>query len=277
MDVKDFATTPLEYQQYKNVLMQRGLPKSAVDAIFDPYLITSDKNVVHAAVTVQYRIQDPEAFLMSVSHSELTAPTLVAEREQMLRRVALHALIRVMADTTIDNALYQGRQDLANRLTAATQSEAHELNLGVSVERVNVPELRWPAILDDKFSMASQAHSQAEQARLNAQSYAESLRTNTQTGVAAQIRSAAQSYKDKVTKSAQGEADRFTLVYERYQVAPDLTRLSIYADTMNAIFDGVARTVFVQRGQKAWLPLDPIEDKLQKAPAGGASPPPSGG
>jgi len=263
IDIKDFSTAPLEYQQYKNVLMQQGIPKSAVDAVFDPYLITSDKNVLHASITVQYRVQDPEEYFMSAAHSDsLKQATLVADREAVLRKVALHALIRCMADTTIDEALYQGRQDLVNRLTALTQKEAKELKLGVSIDRVNVPEVRWPANLDDVFNLANQAHAQAEQTKLNAQQYAESLKTNTQTGVVAQILSDAQSYQGKVVKGAMGEAERFKLVYARYQAAPDLTRLSIYADTMDAIFANVTRTIFVQKGQKAWLPLDPIEGKL---------------
>ena len=44
------------------------LTREVLDAIYDPYLITGDKNIVHMEIAVTYRRDDPDAWLNTVGY-----------------------------------------------------------------------------------------------------------------------------------------------------------------------------------------------------------------
>jgi len=71
--VNAFDTSPEAYAEFKQQLMQaRAGTLQQISAIFDPYLITADKSVVHMDISVVYRVNDPEAWLNTISHSGVT-------------------------------------------------------------------------------------------------------------------------------------------------------------------------------------------------------------
>lgn len=274
--VNDFNQSPAAYAQFKRDLTSQGIPAVVVDAIFDPYLITADKNVLNVKIAVQYRISDPKAYLMSVSHGTAhNNAQIFAERERIIRQVALHVLIREIARTTIDNAL-SDQSALADRLLVHARAEAEQLKLGINIEKIDLQYIRWPAGVDQAFTEESRARLQKEAQIQAAEAYRTSMVNAARQGHAFRIIGEAEAYKRKAIDDARGEAERFRQVYDQYKKSPELTRVSVYSDAMSKVFKNVSRVILVQPGQRANLVLDPVEDKLPPVNPNG-NPNPNGG
>src|SRR5690606_25945756 len=57
-------------------------------------------------------------------------------------------------------------------------------------------------------------------------------------GEAAQVQEEAAAYKNRVVQEAEGEAQRFILVYDEYAKAPDVTRRRLFLETMETVLRG---------------------------------------
>lgn len=262
--VDDFNQSPAAYEALKREL-QRAYPRAVLDAIFDPYLITADKNVLNVKIAVQYRISDPKAYLMSVSHGTAhNDPQIFAEREKVISQMAMHVLIREIAKTAIDNAL-SDQSALADRLLVNAKNEADHLKLGINIEKLDLQYIRWPARVDQAFTEESRARLQKETAIQASQAYRDRQINAARQGHAFRIIGEAEAYRRKVIDDARGEAERFKQVYTQYKQSPELTRVSVYSDAMSTVFKNISRMILVQPGQRANLVLDPVEDKLPPA------------
>lgn len=271
LTVKDFNTSTAATEEYKKYLSSLGYTKQVLDAVFDPYLITSDKNMLNAQLTVRYLIKDPEAYFMCVAHSESEGGTagssalkiMLAEREAVLSHIVCHELVRELARTRVEAALTEHRQELINRLLAGIQREITFLRLGIMVDSINL-ELRWPLQVDEAFTSAQRARAEMQTNIETAKSDRSVRTTRAAGGETDQILDAAKGDADHVIKQAKGEVERFNNVYEPYRAAPFITRTSLYNDTMNLILKNVQRVMYVQPGQKQTLVLDPpVVDRSQ--------------
>jgi membrane protease subunit HflK len=59
---------------------------------------------------------------------------------------------------------------------------------------------------------------------------------------------------DRVNRS-QGDAVRFTTLYDAYRLAPDVTRQRMYLETMQRILPNVGRKLYVDKDTTGVLPL----------------------
>lgn len=254
----------VENAAVKRFWMNQGMRREELDAWFDPYLITADLNVANVEAAVQYKINDPYAYLMSVSHSDTEKQaTILAQREGIIRQVASHELVAEMARTPIDLALKGGQADLARRIKDGTQMEADRLGLGITVLDVTLEHVTWLPAVNDAFSAALRAESAREQALAAAEEYRKSLVTRAEQGESARVLAEADAYRTRMVQEARGEAERFRQVYEQYQKAPDVTRLSMYSDAVNVILQNVTGTMTVLPGQRTVLTIPPVDEKAK--------------
>src|SRR5690606_20139279 len=84
-------------------------------------------------------------------------------------------------------------------------------------------------------------------------------------GQAAQLREAAAAYKQQVVFEAQGEAARFTSVYNQYVQNPDVTRKRLYLETMEQVLGGASKVIIEPgasgSGVVPYLPLPEIQPR----------------
>jgi len=264
VEVRDFSEAPPEVQEYKNQLkMQYDVPQAVLDSVFDPYLITSDKNVLNAKATVQYQINNVAEYLQSMSHPGRDATQELEAAKTAIRQVAKHVMIQEVAKTPVDSALREGKQELMNRIALAMQPQVEKLHLGIAVSTVTM-ELKNPAQVNEAFQAVAAAMFGARTATEEAGTYADKMRTSTETGKVAEILGEARSYRDKTVQEAKAEAARFQQLFQRYKKAPDVTKLALYTDAVNAVLGNVTRTMFVPRGEATTVVLDPTEEKTDK-------------
>ena len=89
-------------------------------------------------------------------------------------------------------------------------------------------------------------------------------------GEASRVVQDANAYRERVTKEAEGEAQRFVEVYEGYRTAPEVTRRRMYLETMTEVLNSAAKIIIDPNAQGAggvvpYLPLN----ELSRPRAGG--------
>ena len=280
LTVSTFFAPQEEYADYKRDLMaSQNVPPEWLSALFDPYLITSDKNVVHISVAVTYQITDPEAWIMSVSHESeevsgtgaMSSAQITDGREKLLQYIVQRTMVRELSHIPIDNVLFEGNDKtfllLQNAIQKAVQVEEIDPtdptgkklhDLGITVQKVDPTGTRWPQYqtVNDAFQSVLKAKSDREIAISGAQSRAEAAKTQATSQAETMLKNA-EAYAKQVTDEAQGEANRFTQVYQQYENTPDVTRWNVFADAVNSVSGNAKRIMFVQPGQKTILTIDP--------------------
>ena len=75
-------------------------------------------------------------------------------------------------------------------------------------------------------------------------------------------------YRERLLKEAEGEAKRFTSVYEAYKTAPEVTRRRMYLETMGNVFGSAQKVIVDQNGESSqgvvpYLPLPEIQKRVR--------------
>ena len=147
--------------------------------------------------------------------------------------------------------------------------------MGVRIDRVNIEQAAPPTEVVDAFDEVQRAEQDEtrfqEEARRDANTVLGGAR-----GQASQIREDAAAYKDRVVKEAQGEAARFTSIYQQYVKAPDVTRQRLYLETMEEVF-GRSNKVIVDKSSSNLVPYLPLPPLTPRPPAAQDGNPPASG
>ena len=67
----------------------------------------------------------------------------------------------------------------------------------------------------------------------------------------------ARQYANEQTKTAEGEASRFSQVFAQYQQSPETTRFNVFADAVQTILGNIRRLYVAVPGQRITVTVDP--------------------
>ena len=259
-----FNAPPAAYEELKKDFRRNGVRDELLSAIFDPYLITADRNVVHVDIAVQYNIRNSEAWLMAVSHN-FDNPDDLGNRDELLEQITSHVLITILSRRQVDKVLFEGSEELPKLLTDAL-SDAMTIpdpsdptktsDLGVEINKVDVQPPRPPAYIRPAFEGVLSARAERDILQAKAKSDANSMTESARAERENMVRDAT-AYADQVVKAAEGEANRFKDVLKEYQNAPDITRYRIYSDAVNEVAKYAERVYWVKPGQQVVITIDP--------------------
>ena len=87
-------------------------------------------------------------------------------------------------------------------------------------------------------------------------------------GVAEQMIQQSEAYRQEVVARSQGEAARFTSVYNEYTRAKDVTAQRIYLETMEQVLKDMNKIVIDDKAAGGVTPYLPLPE-LQRRPNGG--------
>jgi regulator of protease activity HflC (stomatin/prohibitin superfamily) len=114
----DFNVSPEELKETKRFMMEKyRWPKEIMDALIDPNLVTGDKNLIHMALTVRYRVTDPRIRLQ-----------VTDDYEKLLRYLLTSSLIRQIADRRVMYAITTGRNYIPALIKIDTARQIAELS-----------------------------------------------------------------------------------------------------------------------------------------------------
>jgi len=224
----------------------------------DSSMLTRDENIVDIQFTVQYRLDDPRAYLFENRSSD-----------EAVQQAAESAVREIVGASTMDSVLYEQRDAIATDLVKSIQAQLKKIRAGVVVVNVNVKSVQAPEQVQAAFDDAFKAGADRERLKNEGQAYANDVIPKAQ-GTAARLREEAAGYAARVTAQAEGDGQRFKSVLAEYQKAPGVTRDRLYIDTMQQVYSNVTK-VMVDSKQGSNLLYLPIDKLLQANGAAGAS------
>ncbi len=264
LEVSDFDTSPAAYANLRKKYMRQGIPRRVVDAIFNPYLITGDKNILHAKISVQYEISNPMQYLLAV-YQPVNEPRGSA-RDAAIRMLASHQLISELAHDTVDEALYNKlvvQQQLSSQNAndhGGLQSAINAVKMGITIKRVQLEYVHWPRAVNTAFTAALTDRQDEALAIQDALRESDTAITEAQ-GKGQAIVSSAQAQASRTISEASAEAQKFSSVYRQYAKHPRVITLKLIADTLGKVMQNARRVFFVQTGQRMLLSLPPPPKK----------------
>jgi membrane protease subunit HflK len=217
-------------------------------------MLTADQNIVDAKFSVFWTVTDPTKYLFDVR-----------DPEDVVRGAAESAMREVVGRRPAQDIFRDARAQIQIEVQKITQNVLDNYDTGVRIDQVAIENVAPPAEVADAFDEVQRAEQDEDRYQEEARQYANTLLGNAR-GQAAQIRESAAAYKDQVVKQAQGEAARFTAIYDQYIKAPEVTRKRMYLVTMEQVLGGTNKVV-VDKSASSVVPYLPLPQLQPKPPA----------
>ncbi len=206
------------------------------------------KNLVNVELNVQYRINDPQAYLFNLVNPDDT-----------IQQVTSGALSDVIGTMKLDEALTTGREFLSSAVLERSRQVLKSYNAGLEVLAVTLRKVQAPDQVRAAFNDVNRADQDRSTYIQQAQAYASKVVPIAQ-GNAARTLADATAYQQQVVLGAQANVARYQAVLKVYLTSPDVTRERMYLDTMQNILQNTTKIlVDVNAGNNlVYLPLDKL-------------------
>jgi membrane protease subunit HflK len=137
---------------------------------------------------------------------------------------------------------------------------------GISITQVNIDDTAPPDAVQAAFDDVTKALEDEQRLRNEADAYANQVVPEARGGAQQQLEEA-EGYRQRVISMATGEADRFSMLYEQYKLAPEVTRERIYLDTIESVMSQSTKVLIDVEGgnNMLYLPLDKIMGNRQES------------
>ncbi|MEQ9327638.1 MAG: FtsH protease activity modulator HflK [Rhodospirillales bacterium] len=224
------------------------------DNASESLILTGDQNIVDMDVDVLWRVSDAANYIFNVRDPETT-----------VKIMAESSLREVVGQTTLDNALTEGRAEVQARTQAVLQQTLDQYQTGIEITNIQLQKADPPQPVIDAFNEVQRARQDKERLQNEAEAYRNSV-VPVARGEAQKMIQGAQAYKEKVTAEAEGEAQKFLSVYETYKGSKDITRQRIFLETMAEIYGKSSKIIIDGNasggsGVVPYLPLDQLQKR----------------
>ena len=219
-------------------------------------MLTKDENMVKVEMTVQYRVQNPEKYLFSVSNAD-----------NSLGQATDSALRYVIGHMTMNDILTTGRAVVRENTWKALNDIIKPYDMGLEVIDVNFQSARPPEEVKDAFDDAIKAQEDEQRYIREAEAYAREKEPIAR-GDAQRIIEEATAYKDRVVLDAQGEVERLQRLLPEFKAAPDLLKERLYIQTMEKVMANTPKVMLdANNGNNLTvLPLEQLMGKKEAQP-----------
>lgn len=215
---------------------------------YDASMLTTDENIVNVAVTVFYRVNNPEKYLFRVSNPV-----------NSLQQATASALRQVIGQTTLDNVLTVGREAVREETRVQLEKILKRYNTGIEVTQVALQQAKAPEEVKAAFDDAIKAQEDEKRYANEAQAYAMKV-VPIAKGQAKRIVAEANAYKQQVVLGAQAEIASFLAILPEYKKAPQVTRERLYLSAMENVLNDSTKILVDQSKSNnlLYLPLDKL-------------------
>ena len=191
--------------------------------------LTGDLNLLRARGIVQYRVGDPVAFTLRA-----------AEIEPLLTRLAEASLSRSLSRRGIDDALRNGRAEVARDVESDLARAVGSYRLGVDVLGVSLTDAAPPSEVAPDFAAAQSARSERDRRINEAKTYAATLLPASQATARATTEQA-RARSDRAVALARARAGRFLAMLVEVDRSRSLTVRRTYLDALRELMPRVRR------------------------------------
>jgi membrane protease subunit HflK len=214
-------------------------------------MLTGDLNVAVVEWIVQFRIKDARAYLFHVR-----------DVPETFRYMSEAAMRQVVGDHSVDEVLTIGREAIALLAKEELQRLCNFYGIGIEIQQLVLQDVNPPDPVKPAFNEVNQAIQEKERAINDAWAdYNKSVPRAK--GEAEQAIRAAEGYAIERVNLAQGDAGRFSALYEEYRKAPEVTRRRLYLETMSTLIPKAGRKLVLDEKARGVLPLLNLENAAE--------------
>jgi modulator of FtsH protease HflK len=228
-----YATTPeAELAGTEIPSLPVGTP---MNPLADGYVLTADKNILHARATLTYHIADPVGY---VFHFVDAAGTV--------QRALDNALLLTAAQFNVDDILTRDRAGFKAAVLKKTAALVEAQALGVVVEEC-VVDVKPPRQLKEAFDNVARAL-EVRGKLLNTALSEANQTTNRASADAQSIIDAAQKDRARLVKDIAGEAQRFNDLLPKYRQNPKLFVEQRLTAALSTVLANAQEKIFLATG-----------------------------
>ena len=226
-------------------------------------MLTGDLNLAHVEWIVQYRVQDPVAYLFHVGDVERVSAEALPQGvdhhpnpavPDTIRDVSESVLRRLVGDTSVDAILTFGRDDMAIDAKDEIQEMLDEFDAGVQIVTVKLQTTSPPDNVKDAFQEVNRARQNKERV-VNEAEGERNRQVPAARGKRDQTISEAEGYQERILLTTKGKVNAFLAQLAEYEKAPDVTMSRLYLEAMEEVLANVEQKTIIDESVQGILPL----------------------
>lgn len=206
-------------------------------------MLTGDLKVIDVEWVVQYRVDDPDAFLHRVR-----------DRDKTIRDISEAVMRRIVGNSLGSAVLTEKRVEVARLAREEIQEILNGFEMGVRVQTVELQDVTPPETVKPAFNEVNEAEQERERLINEAEKRRNQVIPRAQ-GEALQLIEEAEGYRANRVNSALGEAERFSAILAEYQHAPETTRRRMYLEMIDRVLPSLGHVYVMESGQVPPIPL----------------------
>jgi modulator of FtsH protease HflK len=217
------------------------------------YMLTTDQNIVYLELAVQYRIDDPEAYLFNVK-----------DPIGSLQQSTDSAMRQVVGAETLERILTTGRAEIRQKISDNIVAMLQKYNSGLALVDLAMQPAKVPEPVRTAFDDVIKALEDKDRMENQANAYSTRM-VQVARGQAARYMEEAEAYRTQVESRAQGEVNRFNSVYEEYRKAPGIMRERLYLQSMEQVYTNTSKILVDSNmgNNMIYLPLDKMMENAR--------------
>jgi len=214
-------------------------------------MLTGDRNVIDVEWIVQYKAEDPVAFLFNVR-----------DVRQAVRDVSEMTIRRIVGNMDFDSVL-SNREILAAQTAREIQATLNSYQSGVRIVTVQLQDVNPPEPVKPAFNEVNEADQDMKRL-VNEAEEAYNREVPKARGAAKKLLEEAHGYAVERVNLAKGETARYLDLLEEYRRAKEVTRQRLYLEAMQQVLPQVTEVYVIDKDQKSLLPLLDLKGTASK-------------
>lgn len=213
-------------------------------------MITGDENIVLTDLVVQWKITDPTKFLFNSENPK-----------EILRSATSSAIRTVIGNSTIDEALTDGKAQIEGDTREILVSLVEEYDIGIGILAVKLQDVELPnKQVRAAFTAVTDARETKNTKENEAKKYS-NQRNQEAEGEKDAIISNARGQKTARVEQALGDVAVFNKLYEQYALNKTITRERLIIETLETVLPNAQIYIMNDSGETLkYLPLQPTQN-----------------
>ncbi len=210
-------------------------------------MITVDYNFVNVDFYVEYRVTDPVKYLYN------------SEDPVGILKMLCQSYIRdTIGLYKVDDVITTGKSEIQASIKEKILNRLEKEDLGITLVNITIQDAEPPTReVQEAFKAVETSKQEAETATNNANKYANEVLPAAEAD-ADEILQQAEAYKTARINAANGQASRFSQLFEEYSKYPEITRQRLFYEMITKVFPDVKVYIMGSDGTgvSTMLPLD---------------------
>lgn len=209
-------------------------------------MLSADLKVINVEWIVQYKINDPVAYLFNLK-----------EPQKTLREISIVAMSKVCGDYLFDEIITIAKSDITFKVSELLQQMSDYMKMGIQINTVQLMNVTPPQAVEAAYNEVLQAQQEKDKI-VNEAKTEYNKKVIPVEGEAERVVAQARGYYAERVKIAEGEAKYFNSLYEEYSKAPEITKKRIYLETWAEVLKRFKNVQVIDESQKNVLPFLPL-------------------